>query len=167
MPADSASAGVFFASGISLLSERPRRFALGTRPARCRRRILGIRERHFAFPSGEGGALIETGMVVPERHTAPVGAKPAFLQASALPAPAAAGGHARNLQMLTGKQKGTLMEAVLYISFNTGKVQSGSYSKLLACNMTIVLLPELALHMLADKFLTASIRVFVYYLVSI
>ena len=33
---------------------RPRRFALGTRPARCRRRILEIRERRFAFPSGWG-----------------------------------------------------------------------------------------------------------------
>ena len=86
---------------------------------------------------------METGMVVQERHTAPVGTKPAFLRSDeygeaarrngglgprkvpvafgqspkiprpvaegrqlfgerALPAPAAAGGHARNLQMLTG-----------------------------------------------------------------
>ena len=86
---------------------------------------------------------METGMVVQERHTAPVGAKPAFLPGMtstakphggmeggapekypqllgkaqksrgpwpkggnflgkrALPAPAAAGGHAQNLQMLT------------------------------------------------------------------
>ena len=36
------------------------------------------------FPPGEE-ALIETGMVVQERHTAPVGAKPAFLQASGTP----------------------------------------------------------------------------------
>ena len=33
---------------------RPRRFALGTRPARCRCRILQSRERRFAFPSGWG-----------------------------------------------------------------------------------------------------------------
>ena len=94
------------------------------------------------FPPG-GGALRKTGMVVQERHTAPVGAKPAFLPGMtstakphggmkggapekylqllgkaqksrgpwpkggnflgkrALPAPAAAGGHAQNLQMLT------------------------------------------------------------------
>ena len=36
------------------------------------------------FPPG-GGTLMETGMVVQERHTAPVGAKPAFLQASGTP----------------------------------------------------------------------------------
>ena len=57
---------------------RPRRFALGTRPARCRRRILESRERRHAFPSGEGGALIETGMIVQERHTAPVGDRVGF-----------------------------------------------------------------------------------------
>ena len=43
-----------FRTGISLLWERPRRFALGTRPARCRCRILQSRERRFAFPSGWG-----------------------------------------------------------------------------------------------------------------
>ena len=42
------------------------------------------RERRTAFPSG-GGALMETGKVVQERHTAPVGAKPAFLQALGTP----------------------------------------------------------------------------------
>ena len=31
---------------------RPRRFALGTRPARCRRRILESRENRNGFPSG-------------------------------------------------------------------------------------------------------------------
>ena len=36
------------------------------------------------FPPG-GGALMETGMVVQERHTAPVGTKPAFLRASGTP----------------------------------------------------------------------------------
>ena len=36
------------------------------------------------FPPG-GGALMETGMVVQERHTAPVGAKPAFLRALGTP----------------------------------------------------------------------------------
>ena len=68
----------FLAPGFRLW--RPRRFALGTRPARCRRRILESRERRFAFPSG-WETLLETGMVIQERHTAPVGAKPAFLQA--------------------------------------------------------------------------------------
>ncbi len=38
-------------SGISPFG-RPRRFALGTRPARCRRRILQIRENRNGFPSG-------------------------------------------------------------------------------------------------------------------
>ena len=42
----------FLAPGFRLW--RPRRFALGTRPARCRRRILESRERRFAFPSGWG-----------------------------------------------------------------------------------------------------------------
>ena len=37
------------------------------------------------FSLREGGALIETGRVVQERHTAPVGAKPAFLQALGTP----------------------------------------------------------------------------------
>ena len=37
-----------------------------------------IRERRTAFPSGEGGALMETGMVVQERHTAPVGDRVGF-----------------------------------------------------------------------------------------
>ena len=36
------------------------------------------------FPPG-GGALMETGKVVQERHTAPVGAKPAFLRALGTP----------------------------------------------------------------------------------
>ena len=36
------------------------------------------------FPPG-GKAPVETGMVVQERHTAPVGAKPAFLQALGTP----------------------------------------------------------------------------------
>ena len=36
------------------------------------------RERRHAFPSGEGGALIETGMIVQERHTAPVGDRVGF-----------------------------------------------------------------------------------------
>ena len=70
--------------GISLLSERPRRFALGTRPARCWRRVRdpGKPER-FSLRAGE--APVETGKVVQERHTAPVGAEPAFLQAPGTP----------------------------------------------------------------------------------
>ena len=59
------------------------------------------------FPPG-GGALMETGKVVQERHTAPVGAKPAFLQALGTPCaccrrrPTVGTDHARNGQMLTG-----------------------------------------------------------------
>ncbi|WP_303056688.1 hypothetical protein, partial [Victivallis vadensis] len=39
---------------------------------------------------------------------------------------AAAGGHARNLQMLTGKQTGTLMEADKNLSASIGWVRSGN-----------------------------------------
>ena len=51
---------------------------------------------------------METGMVIQERHTAPVGAKPAFLQALGTPCvccrrrPTVGTDHARNGQMLTG-----------------------------------------------------------------
>ena len=67
-----------FRTGISLLWERPRRFALGTRPARCRCRILRAGKTGTVFPP-RGEALLWTGRRVPERHTAPVGAEPAFL----------------------------------------------------------------------------------------
>ena len=36
------------------------------------------RERRTAFPSGWGEAPVETGMVVQERHTAPVGDRVGF-----------------------------------------------------------------------------------------
>ena len=54
-----------------------------------------------------GEAPVETGMVVQERHTAPVGTKPAFLQALGTPCaccrrrPTVGTDHARNGQMLT------------------------------------------------------------------
>ncbi|WP_288561809.1 hypothetical protein, partial [uncultured Victivallis sp.] len=42
-----------------------------------------------------------------------------------------------------------------------------AFKDMLACDMAIVLLPDLALHISADKLLSASIRISVYYPVSI
>ena len=57
-------------------------------------------------------------------------------------------------------------ELCLSLSCRQGSVRL-VLKDMLACDMAIVLLPDLALHISADKLLSASIRISVYYLVSI
>ena len=80
---------------------RPRRFALGTRPARCRRRVLRAGKTGTVFPPG--GGRLYCGQAGEYLSGTPLRSAQSllFCRLQALPAPAAAGGHARNLQMLT------------------------------------------------------------------